>query len=137
METQTIETMAKEAPAAVKEIDEWGANLAKLDNGKFDQRFFGAHTYRRTCYSETYRPFYTKCFTKKVKEIKIEIFDSEYVTDLLVEEQTCFGAVSFNIKSGERTVIYQMQLSYVLVVILKYGKGVHLEEKKITGMVCI
>lgn len=100
-----IETMAKEAPAAVKEIDEWGANLAKLDNGKFDQRFFGAHTYRRTCYSGDYTGLSIQnALLRKAKEIKIEIFDSEYVTDLLVEEQTCFGAVSFNIKSGERTV---------------------------------
>ena len=35
---------------------------------------------------------------------QIPIFDDEYVTDLLVREDICFGAVSFNIKSGERTV---------------------------------
>ena len=47
-----IEIMSKEAPEMVEEVDKWGANLARLKNGKFDQRFFGAHTYRRTCYSE-------------------------------------------------------------------------------------
>ena len=46
-----IEIMAKEAPSLVKEIDNWGANLVKLKNGELDQRFFGAHKYRRTCYS--------------------------------------------------------------------------------------
>ena len=46
-----IEIMAKESPLLVKEIDAWGANLAKLKNGKIDQRYFGAHTFRRTCYS--------------------------------------------------------------------------------------
>ena len=49
-----IEIMAKEAPNLVQEIDNWGANLAKLKNGKLDQRFFGAHKYRRTCYSGDY-----------------------------------------------------------------------------------
>lgn len=39
-----VELMAKEAPGIVKEIDEWGADFAKLDNGKIDQRYFGAHT---------------------------------------------------------------------------------------------
>ena len=46
-----IELMAKEAPLLVKEIDMWGANFAKLPNGELDQRFFGAHKYRRTCFS--------------------------------------------------------------------------------------
>ena len=45
-----IEIMAKEAPELVIEIDKWGANFEKLKNGKLDQRFFGAHTFRRTCY---------------------------------------------------------------------------------------
>ena len=49
-----IETMAKNAPLLVEEIDNWGANFEKLDNGKLDQRFFGAHTYRRTCYCGDY-----------------------------------------------------------------------------------
>lgn len=48
-EAKMVELMAKEAPQLVKEIDEWGANFAKLPNGQIDQRFFGAHTYRRTC----------------------------------------------------------------------------------------
>ena len=43
-----IEIMAKESPFLVQEIDKWGANLAKLKNGQLDQRFFGAHKYRRT-----------------------------------------------------------------------------------------
>ena len=46
-----VEIMAKESPKLVREIDEWGANFKKLNNGKLDQRFFGAHKYRRTCYS--------------------------------------------------------------------------------------
>ena len=50
-EPRTVEIMAKESPELVREIDKWGANFAKLDNGEIDQRFFGAHTYRRTCYS--------------------------------------------------------------------------------------
>ena len=47
-----IEIMAKESPKLVTEIDKWGANLEKLKNGYLDQRFFGAHTYRRTVMQE-------------------------------------------------------------------------------------
>ena len=34
------------------------------------------------------------------------MFDSEYVTDLLVKEKKCFGAISFNVITAEITVHY-------------------------------
>ena len=34
----------------------------------------------------------------------IAIKDSEYITGLLVEQNTCFGAIAFNMKTGSRTV---------------------------------
>lgn len=104
-EPRMVELMAKEAPTLVQEIDEWGANFAKLENGKMDQRFFGAHTYRRTCYSGDYTGrSILKALLKKAKSLKIPIHDSQYVTELLVHENICFGAMTFNIKNGERTV---------------------------------
>ena len=100
-----VEIMAKEAPELVLEIDRWGANFAKLKNGKIDQRFFGAHTYRRTCFAGDYtgRSILT-ALLKKAKSLKIPILDSQYVTELLIHENICFGAMTFNVKNGERTV---------------------------------
>ncbi|MEM8928636.1 MAG: FAD-dependent oxidoreductase [Bacteroidota bacterium] len=104
-EPRMVELMAKEAPELVKEIDSWGANFAKLKNGKIDQRFFGAHTYRRTCYSGDYTGrSILNALLKKARELKIPILDSQYVTELLVHNNLCFGAMTFNIKNGERTV---------------------------------
>ena len=51
---EIIEIMAKDAKEAVTEIDNWGANFQKLKNGNLDQRYFGAHTFRRTCFSGDY-----------------------------------------------------------------------------------
>ena len=102
-----IEIMAKESPSLVKEIDNWGANFAKLKNGELDQRFFGAHKYRRTCYSGDYTGLsILKTLLKKSDELNIPIYDNQYVTDLLIRENTCFGAMSFNVFSTERTVHY-------------------------------
>ena len=100
-----VEIMAKESPSLVKEIDKWGANFAKLKNGELDQRFFGAHKYRRTCYSGDFTGLsILKALLKKSDELKIPIYDNQYVTELLIRENTCFGAMSFNLSTSERTV---------------------------------
>ena len=104
-EPEVVELMAKEAPDLVTEIDSWGANFAKLDDGNIDQRFFGAHTYRRTCYSGDYTGrSILFALINKAKSLNIPIYDSQYVSDLLVEDNVCFGAMAFDIQSGERTV---------------------------------
>ncbi|MEM7698035.1 MAG: FAD-dependent oxidoreductase [Verrucomicrobiota bacterium] len=104
-EPRTVELMAKEAPELVSEVDRWGANFAKLEDGRLDQRFFGAHTYRRTCYSGDYtgRSILTALISR-AQELKIPIYDSQYVSELLISDGTCFGAMTFDIRDGERTV---------------------------------
>ena len=100
-----VEIMAKESPLLVKEIDKWGANFQKLKNGELDQRFFGAHKYRRTCYSGDFTGLsILKTLLKKSEELKIPIYDNQYVTELLIREKICFGAMSFNRSTAERTV---------------------------------
>ena len=51
---RVVEIMAREAPAAVEELAEWGCPFARTDDGRLDQRFFGAHRWRRTCYAGDY-----------------------------------------------------------------------------------
>ena len=100
-----IEIMAKEATSHVKEIDDWGANLVKLSDGKLDQRFFGAHKYRRTCYSGDFTGrSILKTLLKKAELLKIPIHDNQYVSEILVKENVCFGAMSFNVTTAERTI---------------------------------
>ena len=105
-EPEIIEIMAKEAPQCVTEADLWGANFAKLSNGQIDQRFFGAHTFRRTCYSGDYTGrSILRTLINKANSLEIPILDSEYIAGLLVDDKTCFGAVSFNINTGLKTVL--------------------------------
>ena len=104
-DSETIEIMTKNAPLLVEEIDKWGANFQKLEDGRLDQRFFGAHTHRRTCYSGDFTGksiLYT--LINKIKSLDINILDSEYVTEILVENNQCFGAVSFNLLNGLKTI---------------------------------
>src|SRR6266511_6089917 len=49
-----IEIMARESPQAVLELVAWGCEFARTEDGRLDQRFFGAHRWRRTCYAGDY-----------------------------------------------------------------------------------
>ena len=100
-----VEIMAREAPAAVLELAEWGCPFARLPDGRLDQRFFGAHRYRRTCYAGDFTGR-ALLFTlaDKVSELGIEIHEHQYVSRLLVRDGGCFGAMAFDLQSGERTI---------------------------------
>ncbi|CAN5308539.1 FAD-binding protein [soil metagenome] len=104
-EPRTVEILTREAPDAVHELADWGCEFARTEDGQLDQRYFGAHRYRRTCYAGDYTGraiLYT--LHDQVAERGIEIHEGRYVTRLLVADGTCFGAYAFDISSGTRTV---------------------------------
>jgi succinate dehydrogenase / fumarate reductase flavoprotein subunit len=103
--TRGVEILAREAPAAILELAAWGCPFARTPAGKLDQRFFGAHTYRRTCYAGDYTGravLYT--LVDKVAELGIPVHEQQYVSHLLVHDGACFGVMAFDLNSGQRTV---------------------------------
>jgi succinate dehydrogenase / fumarate reductase flavoprotein subunit len=101
---RVVEIMARESPAAVLELAEWGCPFARLPDGRLDQRFFGAHQYRRTCYAGDYTGrSIQNTLIGRVEQLGIPIMEDQYVSQLLVADGTCFGAFAFDMHSGERT----------------------------------
>ncbi len=102
---RTVELLVQEAPARVLELAEWGTPFARTTEGKLDQRYFGAHKYRRTCFAGDYTGrAILNTLTDRVEKMDIEFHDLQYVSKLLVENGVCFGAMAFDLMSGERTV---------------------------------
>jgi len=102
---RVVELMATEAPAAVLELADWGAPFARLPDGRLDQRFFGAHRWRRTCYAGDWTGrAILRTLTAKVAELGMTVIDDQYVSQLLVADGVCFGALAFDLETGERTV---------------------------------
>src|SRR5712691_10849776 len=102
---RVVEIMAREAPDAVRELADWGCQFARLLDGRLDQRFFGAHKYRRTCYAGDYTGraiLYT--LAGRAQQLGIPIIEDQYVSRLLVADGVCFGAYGFDLVSGDRTV---------------------------------
>jgi succinate dehydrogenase / fumarate reductase flavoprotein subunit len=100
-----VELLAREAPAAVLELAEWGAPFARTPDGQLDQRFFGAHRWRRTCYAGDWTGrAILRTLAATVAELGLTVTDDQYVSELLVTDGVCFGALAFDLETGERTV---------------------------------
>ncbi|MDQ6710218.1 MAG: FAD-dependent oxidoreductase [Candidatus Dormibacteraeota bacterium] len=102
---RVVEIMAREAPDAVRELADWGCQFARLDDGRLDQRFFGAHRYRRTCYAGDYTGrAILYALGNRAQQLGITVIEDQYISRLLVADGVCFGAFGFDLVSGDRTV---------------------------------
>ncbi|HKQ01083.1 MAG TPA: FAD-binding protein [Actinomycetes bacterium] len=102
---RVVELMATEAPAAVLELADWGAPFARTPDGRLDQRFFGAHRWRRTCFAGDWTGrAILRTLASKVTELGLTVIDDQYVSQLLVADGACFGALAFDLETGQRTV---------------------------------
>jgi succinate dehydrogenase/fumarate reductase flavoprotein subunit len=81
---EKVEVLCKSAPDAVNELVKWGARFHREEDGRLTQRFFGAHTYRRTVFYEDWTgQEIIRVLMNQVQERKIEIIDNVYITRLL------------------------------------------------------
>jgi succinate dehydrogenase / fumarate reductase flavoprotein subunit len=102
-DSQVIEVVCQDAPAAVRELAEWGCPFARTPDGALDQRFFGAHRWRRTCFAGDYTGrAILQTLAREVERRAIPIVESTYVSRLLVADGACFGALAFDLHDGER-----------------------------------
>ncbi|HEX2324416.1 MAG TPA: FAD-binding protein [Chloroflexota bacterium] len=100
-----VEILARESPRAVLELAGWGCPFARTPEGRLDQRFFGAHTYRRTCYAGDYTGrAVLSTLARRVATLGIPILERQYISHLLVHQGVCFGALGFDLDGGQRTV---------------------------------
>ena len=81
---ERVEILCKNAPDAVNELVNWGARFHREKDGRLTQRFFGAHTYRRTVFYEDWTgQEIIRVLIDQVRLRKIEIVDNVYITKLI------------------------------------------------------
>src|SRR5205809_3915748 len=81
---ERVEVLCRNAPDAVNELVNWGARFHREKGGRLTQRFFGAHTYRRTVFYEDWTgDEIIRVLLDQVSQRKIEIVDDIYITKLL------------------------------------------------------
>jgi succinate dehydrogenase / fumarate reductase flavoprotein subunit len=102
----SVELLCREAPGAIEDLVRFGARLAREDDGRLSQRFFGAHRYRRTCFAGDYTGREIQhALVRRATELGVAIRDDLYVTRLLVHDGRVFGAYGFDLDDGARCFV--------------------------------
>jgi len=101
-----VETLCKNAPAAVKELVRWGAKFAKDKRGVLIQRFFGAHTYRRTCfYGDQTGKEMMRVLIRQAEKRELPFLDEVYISHLIIKKGKAKGVLGINTKNGDIVII--------------------------------
>jgi succinate dehydrogenase / fumarate reductase flavoprotein subunit len=83
---EKVEVLCLNAPDAITELVNWGARFHREKDGRLTQRFFGAHTYRRTVFYKDWTGMeIVRVLMEQVNQRKISVIDNVYITKLLLE----------------------------------------------------
>ena len=89
---ERVEVLCKSAPESINDLVNWGARFHREKDGRLTQRFFGAHTYRRTVFYEDWTgDEIIRVLMEQVSQREIEILDNVYVTKLLKSDDVNGG----------------------------------------------
>jgi succinate dehydrogenase / fumarate reductase, flavoprotein subunit len=102
-----VQTVTEGAARGIADLERYGMPFAREPDGHISQRFFGAHTYRRTAFAGDFTGLeIQRTLVHRAAELQIPILDSVYVTRLLHRDGVIFGAYGFDLEDGTRYVIH-------------------------------
>ncbi|TCC07977.1 L-aspartate oxidase [Kribbella soli] len=103
----TVQIVAQGAARGIEDLERWGMPFAREADGRISQRFFGAHTYRRTAFAGDYTGLeIQRTLINRAVQLGVPILDTVYVTRILVKDNAVFGAYGFDLTTGRRYVIH-------------------------------
>ena len=96
-----VEMLCRRAPDRIRELDRWGMDFDRTDDGKINQRYFGAQSFRRTCFvGDRTGQALMDTLVRKAMELDVPYRENLYITDLMTEDGRAAGAVGFDMETG-------------------------------------
>ncbi|QRP47793.1 L-aspartate oxidase [Amycolatopsis sp. FDAARGOS 1241] len=103
----TVRIVTQNAARGIEDLERWGMPFARETDGRISQRFFGAHTYRRTAFAGDYTGLeIQRTLVNRAAQLDVRILENTYITRILVRDDVVFGAYGFNLDDGTRYVIH-------------------------------
>ncbi|MBN9141595.1 MAG: FAD-binding protein [Micrococcales bacterium] len=104
---RTVEIVTRGAARGIEDLERYGMPFAREDDGRISQRFFGAHTFRRTAFAGDYTGLeIQRTLVNRAAQLHIPVIDSVYVTRLLTRDGAVFGAYGFDVGDGTRYLVH-------------------------------
>jgi succinate dehydrogenase / fumarate reductase, flavoprotein subunit len=104
---RVVRIVTEGAARGIGDLERYGMPFAREEDGRISQRFFGAHTWRRTAFAGDYTGLeIQRTLVNRAIQLQVSILDSVYVTRLLVKDNVVFGAYGFDLQDGSRYIIH-------------------------------
>ena len=104
----TVQIVTEGAAQGIDDLERYGMPFAREDDGRISQRFFGAHTFRRTAFAGDYTGLeIQRTLVNRAALLDIPILDRVYITRILTtDDGAVFGAYGFDLEDGTRYLIH-------------------------------
>ncbi|MEV5182374.1 FAD-dependent oxidoreductase [Streptomyces werraensis] len=100
---RTTEIVTRGAARGIDDLERYGMTFAREQDGRISQRFFGAHTFRRTAFAGDYTGLeIQRTLVRRAEQLRIPVLEGVYITRILTHEGAVFGAYGFDLKDGTR-----------------------------------
>ncbi|QLG50519.1 L-aspartate oxidase [Natrinema halophilum] len=97
-----VELTAQEMPDRIHELADWGMSFDRTDEGDINQRYFGAQSYRRTCFvGDRTGEAMLETLIERARELAVPYRENVMITRLLSDGDRVDGAVGFDMETGE------------------------------------
>jgi succinate dehydrogenase / fumarate reductase, flavoprotein subunit len=102
-----VRIVTEGAARGIGDLERYGMPFAREEDGRISQRFFGAHTWRRTAFAGDYTGLeIQRTLVNRATQLQVSFLDSVYVTRLLVKDNVVFGAYGFDLQDGSRYIVH-------------------------------
>ena len=96
-----VETVTEQMPERLRELDEWGMDYSRTDDGEIDQRYFGAQSYRRTAFAGDHTgESLLDTLIGRAQDLDIPYRENVMITKLVADGDRAYGAVGFDMDTG-------------------------------------
>ncbi|WP_440707865.1 L-aspartate oxidase [Herbiconiux sp. YIM B11900] len=104
----TVQIVTEGAAQGIDDLERYGMPFAREEDGRISQRFFGAHTFRRTAFAGDYTGLeIQRTLINRATQLELPILDRVYITRLLTNDDgAIFGAYGFDLEDGTRYLIH-------------------------------
>ncbi|MFC4543685.1 L-aspartate oxidase [Halosolutus amylolyticus] len=98
---EAVELTAKGMPDRIRELEEWGMPFDRTEDGAINQRYFGAQSYRRTCFvGDRTGEAMLGTLIDRARELDVPYRENVMITRLLSDGRRVDGAIGFDMETG-------------------------------------